>query len=153
MTASQDVVDQFKKKYLNEKKGLSTMEVHKEQARTISSKWSNDRQDADDEITMNMTFDTAGSRNRTAESVVSIGSGLAQSARQIVGSFNCTGINERSAPLVASTAMEDPSYRRSSPLSSRESRPPQPIRNSSKRSSPSRRGRSNTRRDYSNGLQ
>lgn len=154
LTASQEVVDQFKKKYIKEKHGASTGEGYMEHARSLSSKWSNDRHGVDDEINMNMTFDTAGSRSRTAESVVSIGSGLAQSARQIVGSFNCTGLNDRSGPVVASAALEDLSYTRPSPFSSsRESRPPQPTRTSSKRSSPLRRGRSNTRRDYPNGPQ
>ena len=148
LTASQDVADQFKRKYLKEKQNISSGEVYMEQARTLSSKWTSERRDGDDDMTMNMTFDSSGSRNRTAGSVVSIGSGLAQSARQIVGSFNCAGLNERSGPLVESE-LEDPvMVRQSFSSSSRDSRlPPQP--SVSKHSS--RRGRSNTRRDYPDG--
>ena len=120
-----------------------------EQARAISSKWTSERRDADEDVTMNMTFDSTGSRNRTAGSVVSIGSGLAQSARQIVGSFNCAGLNERSGPLVESEGDDPVLVRQSFSSSSRESRlPPQPAVN---KQHSSRRGRSNTRRDYPNG--
>lgn len=149
LTASQEVADQFKRKYLKEKQNVNNGEVYMEQARVLSSKWSNERRDADEDMTMNMTFDSAGSKNRTAGSVVSIGSGLAQSARQIVGSFNCAGLNERSGPLVESEVDDPVMVRQSFSSSSRESRlPPQP---SLSKQQSSRRGRSNTRRDYQNG--
>ena len=40
------------------------------------------------------------------ESVASIGSGLAQHARSLVGSFACSGINERSGGILASELAE-----------------------------------------------
>lgn len=125
--------------------------MYLDQARSLSSKWStSDKQNADEAagVNPNMTFDSYGSNgrgNKSSGSVVSISSGLAQSARQIVGTFNCAGMNDRSGPLVDAELNGSGGGELNHSLSStsRGSRPP----------SSSRRGRSNTRRDYPNGQQ
>jgi hypothetical protein len=119
-----------------------------DQARNLSSKWGSDnhKQNADEAagVNMNMTFDSYGSnKGKGSGSVVSISSGLAQSARQIVGSFNCAGMNERSAPLVDDELSgQDVSHSFSSSRGGNGDRPP-PSSSASKL----RRGRSSTKRD------
>ena len=47
-------------------------------------------------------------RSRGVESVASLGSGLAQQARTLVGSFACAGPNERSNGVLATELSEGP---------------------------------------------
>jgi len=157
LTASQDQADTFKKKYIHSR-DTTKGEMYLDQARSLSSKWGNssDKQQNADEaagVNMNMTFDSYGSRNNNNTSgkgpgsVVSISSGLAQSARQIVGSFNCSGMNDRSGTVVASELASGQQQQQDISHSfsgSRGERPP----------SKSRRGRSSTRRgEYQGGQQ
>jgi hypothetical protein len=97
---------------MKEKQNSASSESYMEQARSITNKWKIDRKDLNDEIPANLTFDSSNSRNRTAGSAVSIGSNLANSARQIVGSFNCSGLHERVGPLVSSDPQEKAHFSR-----------------------------------------
>jgi len=147
LTASQEQANQLKKRYMHQKEA-SNGEMYMESARDMSSKWENDRREGEN---INPSYPTSFQNKNTRSgtgSVVSIGNGLAQSARSIVDTFNCAGINERSGPLVASELQNeaspsirknrsyDPSVNKSSSFSSRDNRPP----------SKSRRGRSSTQR-------
>mmetsp|Transcript_15067 Transcript_15067/g.16703 ORF Transcript_15067/g.16703 Transcript_15067/m.16703 type:complete len:613 (+) Transcript_15067:62-1900(+) len=143
LTASQEHANQLEKRYIHQKETLNG-EIYVESDRSKSSKWGIDRGEGEN-------INPRDPTNRASSgSVVSIGSGLAQSARSIVGTFNCTGINERSGPLVASELQNetipsirrnksyDPSMNKSSSFSLRNSRPPsKPLR-----------GRSSTQRSY-----
>jgi hypothetical protein len=150
LTHSQEQADAFKKKYMQARE-ISKGEVYLDQARNLSSKWSSDnhKQNADEAagVNMNMTFDSYGSnsKGKGPGSVVSISSGLAQSARQIVDSFNCSGMNDRSAPLVdAELSGQDISRSFSSSRGGGGERPPPSS------GSKLRRGRSSTKREHSN---
>mmetsp|Transcript_24028 Transcript_24028/g.56053 ORF Transcript_24028/g.56053 Transcript_24028/m.56053 type:complete len:129 (+) Transcript_24028:846-1232(+) len=83
-----------------------------EQARVTASKWTESR-DGEDESPPS-AHDSNASKNKSSGSgsVASLGSGLAQHARSIVGSFSCTGMtNERSGVLESSVPYRSKSER------------------------------------------
>jgi hypothetical protein len=63
----------------------------------------------EDGATMASSYDNSrqGSRpSRGVESVASLGSGLAQHARSLVGSFACSGVNQRTGGVLATELAE-----------------------------------------------
>lgn len=132
----------MKRKFLLQKENLNCEAL----MNSARNKWSNDLNKIEDDLNSNDSNSLNNKSTRSGSvSAVSISSGLAQSARQIVGSFNCTGLNERSGPLVNSE-LHSQSYSnsvsKSQSFSSRESRPPPPK---------TRRGRSSTKRSHAAG--
>ena len=121
-----------------------------EHARVAASRLHSAYSEDDD---ANTTFDSVRSRGAGPASVASIGSGLAQSARSIAGSFNCAGGNDRTNVVIEHELSDDISGegRRS------RSAPRSPRRHSSDRSAsislssrPSSTSRSSVGRSRSN---
>jgi len=146
LSVSQEENNRMKRKFLRQKENMGG-EIYMDKARqTLSSRWNNEGRDIEDDLG---SSDSQSFQNKSVRSgsgsVVSISSGLAQSARQIVGSFNCSGLNERSGPVVASELSNKDtvpmsksySYNQSQSSKSREGRPS---------ASKTRRGRSSTKR-------
>lgn len=76
-----------------------------EHARAAASRIHRNISGEDDDT--NTAFDSVRSRGAGPGSVASIGSGLAQSARSIAGSFNCAGVNDRSTVLMETELSDD----------------------------------------------
>jgi len=75
-----------------------------EQARSVASRFNEHRNDE----SANRTFESLQSvKSNGAGSVASLGSGLAQQARSLVGSFACAGNSERSGGIVAAELSEN----------------------------------------------
>ena len=75
-------------------------------ARTLSQRLANNAGVADEEFSFQSSSVPSFQRSRGVESVASLGSGLAQQARSLVGSFACAGPNERANGVVA-TELEE----------------------------------------------
>jgi hypothetical protein len=93
LTHSQEQAEQYKRKYAGLKGGAGLLD----DARSMSQRLAPD----DDIHSTNAAFSRSTSR-RGVESVASLGSGLAQQARSLVGSFACSGINEHTGGVLAS---------------------------------------------------
>ena len=98
LTQAQDQADSYKKKYSVLKDGGALMD----DARAMSSGLS--AGDLEDSRSSGVPRKGSGiDRARSGvESVASLGSGLANHARSLVGSFACSGINERTGGILAS---------------------------------------------------
>lgn len=126
-------------------------EKYMEHARVAASRIHRNQSRDDDDT----AFDSVRSRGTGAGSVASIGSGLAQSARTIAGSFNCAGVNDRSAVLLETELSDEQSGEerrsRSAPRSPRRHSSDRSASASSRPSQASSRGssrRSSDRRSF-----
>ena len=97
LTKSQEQAEQYKRKYMAVKEGNGSGASYLEEARNMSQRLSA----SDDDYTSNIPR-SASKVPRGVESVASLGSGLAHHARSLVGSFACSGINERTGGVLAS---------------------------------------------------
>ena len=154
LTQSQEHADYFKRKYMSSKDTMKG-EQYLEQARSAASKWTNESREGEDDFMGG--YEGSKTRSSNTGSVASLGSGLAQQARTLVGSFSCAGMNERSGVLQAELSengrgdtipyrvpKNDRMRMRTRTFSNQSgSSGTTPTRLSQK----SRRGRSNTRRD------
>jgi hypothetical protein len=95
LNKSREQTENYKRKYLSLKE-TSQGDKYMEHARVAASRIHRNASGEDDDA--NTAFDSV--RSRGPGSVASIGSGLAQSARSIAGSFNCAGVNDRSTVLI-----------------------------------------------------
>lgn len=131
----------MKRRFLRQKENMGG-EIYMEKARqTLSSKWSRDIEDDDLVSSDSQSYQNKSVRSGSG-SVVSISSGLAHSARQIVGSFNCSGMNERSGSVVASELLNKDTI----PMSQNQSYTNNVGKQSRSGPSKTRRGRSSTKR-------
>jgi hypothetical protein len=101
LTRSDERADTFKRKYLgvNNKDGVSLME----DARSMSHMGHGSREEDEDGA---HSRGSASRQPRGAESIASLGNSMAQHARSLVGSFACSGINERTDGVLASELAE-----------------------------------------------
>jgi hypothetical protein len=95
----QEQLEIYKRKY-NKLKESMQGEHYMEQARLVANRINEQRIE-------DRTFDSLRSVKSTGPgSVASLGSGLAQQARSLVGSFACAGNNDRSGGVVAAEISE-----------------------------------------------
>lgn len=119
-----------------------------EHARVAASRIHRDASGEDDDA--NTAFDSVRSRGAGPGSVASLGSGLAQSARSIAGSFNCAGVNDQSKVLIEHELTDDHSGRgRRSRSSSAQRSDRHPSSDRSAGSRPSSSSRSSVRKSRS----
>ena len=104
LTQSNETADSYKEKYKSLKERMKG-EGYMDQARSFSSRLNDTplQSTGTDDNDMSM-FGSVKSHASKANSVASLGSGLAQHARTIVTSmnnnFNCNNLNERNGPVV-----------------------------------------------------
>jgi hypothetical protein len=105
LNQTQEQAHSYKNKYLGLKDSGSMMQDARVISQRLSSK-ANGHTEEDTSFQTSSQGVPSFSRSRGVESVASLGSGLAQQARSLVGSFACAVPNERVNGLVASELAE-----------------------------------------------
>ena len=110
LNQAQEEADTYKKKYLGVKDSGSMMHEARMVSQRLAANMGAQSGHHDESVSFQSggTGDISGGypRSRGVESVASLGSGLAQQARTLVGSFACAGQNERSNGVLATELSE-----------------------------------------------
>eukprot|EP00339_Tiarina_fusa_P025972 CAMPEP_0117001472 /NCGR_PEP_ID=MMETSP0472-20121206/3464_1 /TAXON_ID=693140 ORGANISM="Tiarina fusus, Strain LIS" /NCGR_SAMPLE_ID=MMETSP0472 /ASSEMBLY_ACC=CAM_ASM_000603 /LENGTH=584 /DNA_ID=CAMNT_0004701499 /DNA_START=190 /DNA_END=1944 /DNA_ORIENTATION=- len=106
LNLAQEQADSYKNRYLGLKDAGSIMQDARALSQRLSSNAASGTQEEMSFQASSQGLPPSFSRSRGVESVASLGSGLAQQARTLVGNFACAVPNERSQGVVATELAE-----------------------------------------------